>query len=228
MTQQPTRSCAAEMSQDPPMASSQATTKPINSSGIEYQEKSLVTGNKRHALSERGHDVYETPPEAVRALLAAEDVPQLVWEPACGPGSIVKVLRESGRTVFATDIADYGCPDSWHSLDFLKWVIPTDGIRCIITNPPFKIIQQFIEKALEVCPKVIMLARLALLESDRRTTILENGRLARVHVFRKRLPMMHRHGWEGNKVSSAMAFAWFVWEGEWSKPTELRRLSWER
>jgi hypothetical protein len=28
------------------------------------------------------------------------------------------------------------------------------------------------------------------------------GQLARVYVFRKRLPMMHRDGWEGRKSNS--------------------------
>lgn len=51
--------------------------------------------------------------------------------------------------------------------------------------------------------------------------------LARVHVFRKRLPMMYRHGWDGpTNSNSGMAFAWFVWDRNHSGPTELHRLSW--
>jgi hypothetical protein len=76
-------------------------------------------------------------------------------------------------------------------------------------------------------PKVVMLLRLAFLESERRRPILDNGKLARVHVFRKRIPMMHRAGWEGRKANSGMAFAWFVWDLEHSGPTELHRISWE-
>ena len=73
-----------------------------------------------------------------------------------------------------------------------------------------------------------MLARLALLEFERRTNILERGALARVHVFRNRLPMMHRDGWTGPRASSAMAFAWFVWDRNHSGPTTIGRISWER
>jgi hypothetical protein len=57
-----------------------------------------------------------------------------------------------------------------------------------------------------------MLLRLAFLESERRSAILESGWLTRVHVFRKRLPMMHRVGWNGPRASSALAFAWFCWD----------------
>ena len=48
-----------------------------------------------------------------------------------------------------------------------------------------------------------MLLRLAFLESDRRTSILEDAGLARVHIFRNRLPMMHRDGGHGSKSNSA-------------------------
>src|SRR5262245_47430653 len=52
------------------------------------------------------------------------------------------------------------------------------------------------------------------------------GRLARVHVFRSRLPMMHRAGWSGPRASSAIAFAWFVWDRDHAGPAELHRISW--
>jgi len=73
-----------------------------------------------------------------------------------------------------------------------------------------------------------MLLRLAFLESERRCPILDNGTLADVYVFRKRLPMMHRAGWEGRKANSAMAFAWFIWKRDHRGPIVLHRLSWEK
>ena len=76
----------------------------------------MTSGLKaKAALSERGDDLYETPPVAVTALLERETLPSVVWEPACGPGAIVGVLRAAGHTVIATDLNDWGCPDriSW-------------------------------------------------------------------------------------------------------------------
>jgi hypothetical protein len=73
-----------------------------------------------------------------------------------------------------------------------------------------------------------MLLRLAFLESERRSKILEGRGLARVHLFRKRLPMMHRDGWQGRKANSGMAFGWFVWiRGYNNGPTIINRISWE-
>jgi len=80
----------------------------------------LATGSAKAALRERKNDLYESPPEAVCALLAAENIPSVIWEPACGPGSIVRVLRASGRQVYATDLVDYQSPDQDESgWDFL-------------------------------------------------------------------------------------------------------------
>jgi hypothetical protein len=189
----------------------------------------LDASAKRAALSARGDDLYETPPVAVRALLQAEQLPHRIWEPACGPGSIVKELRQAGHDVLATDLIDYRSPYQDESgFDFLMPFPMPEGIEAIVTNPPFKNGQAFVSRALTLCPKVIMLLRLAFLESERRRSILDEASLARVHVFRKRLPMMHRHGWDGERqANSGMAFAWFVWERFHPGPTELHRISWE-
>jgi hypothetical protein len=166
------------------------------------------------------------PAVAVTALLEHETLPPVVWELACAPGAIVGVLRTAGYTVIATDLNDWGCPDSESRRDFLFEQRAPDGCECIITNPPYKLAQEFVLKARELAPKVVMLLRLAFLESERRRNILESGDLARVFVFRNRLPMMHRFGWSGPRASSATAYAWFVWDRAHSGPLMLDRISW--
>jgi hypothetical protein len=188
-----------------------------------------VAVRQKACLVDRKDDLYETPPEAVCALLAVEEIPSgAIWEPACGPGALVRVLRAAGHEVWATDLVDYASPDQDQSeIDFLlEHGSAPYFIGSIITNPPFKLADQFVRHALLLCPRVFMLLRLAFLESERRCAILESGWLKRVYVFRKRLPMMHRAGWNGPRASSAMAFAWFCWDRSHSSPTELRRISW--
>jgi hypothetical protein len=190
-----------------------------------------TSAGSRHALRDRGDDLYQSPPEAVAALMRAERLPYRIWEPACGPGSIVRVLREAGHEVFATDLVDYGWPgQNHHGWDFLFPSPDAPECDAIVTNPPFKLAGEFVRLSLERAPLVAMLLRLAFIESTKRSPILDSGHLARVHVFRNRLPMMHREG-RGVEVektnSSALAFAWFVWDRNHSGPTELRRISWE-
>ena len=182
---------------------------------------------QRHPLAERGDDLYGTPAVATEALLRVEPtLPHRIWEPAAGRGAIVDVLRAAGHEVLASDLVEYGEPTHLAGRDFLMERALPKGCEMILTNPPFKIADQFVAHALDLCPRVIMLLRLAFYESVRRTHILENRGLARVHVFRKRLPMMHRDGWEGRKANSGMAFGWFVWDRAHIGPPLLNRIDW--
>lgn len=181
----------------------------------------------KEALAVRKDDLYETPEPAVHALMAAEYLPRFIWECASGRGAIVRPLRAAGHRVLGSDLVDYGQADCFHGRDFLMERMPADT-EAIITNPPFKLADQFVRHAISLCPLVIMLLRLAYLESERRRDILEHSGLARVHVFRNRLPMMHRDSYSrtSRQGSSAIPFAWFVWDRNHKGPTELRRISW--
>src|SRR5438105_3733660 len=136
-----------------------------------FMAETLTTWIDRATIKERGDDLYETPPEAVHALLRAEKLPEAIWEPACGPGSIVRVLRSAGHRVYATDLVDYGLDDSEFGVDFLMERQPGFYIGAIVTNPPFKLAEQFVAHALKMFPKVVMLLRLTFIESDKRRAI---------------------------------------------------------
>jgi hypothetical protein len=181
---------------------------------------------QRHALSDRKDDLYETPTVAVRALLEAEHLPAQIWEPACGPGAIVRVLRGAGHQVFASDLVERGCPDSTCGIDFLMETKAPAGVEAIITNPPYKLAAEFVAKGLDLVPYVAMLLRLSFLESARRALILDGGNLARVHAFANRLPMMHRAGWDGPTSTSNVVYAWFIWHRYHQGPATVDRLTW--
>jgi hypothetical protein len=195
---------------------------------------------QRHSYAERKDDVYETPPEGTRALLRNEPMlqqPRRILEPACASGrGIVDPLRAAGHTVCASDLNDFGNPTHFYRRDFLMEHKAPDGTDIICTNPPHKLAEEFIAHALELCPRVIMLLRLSFLEAGTgkarkhilRRKVLDEIRPVRIFVFRRRLEMMHRRGWEGPKASSAMCFAWYVWDREYVGLTTVQRISWER
>jgi hypothetical protein len=193
---------------------------------ISAASRGKVTGVGTHPFADRGLDLYETPAEAVHALLAVESFQGPIWECAAGRGAIVRALREAGNTVIGTDLVDYNCPDSRGGVDFLKAQYSPDGVQTVITNPPYQRAGEFVRHALTLVPHVAMLVRLAFLESQRRSDILDDGRLARVYVFANRLPMMHRDGWEGPKATNSMAFAWMVWDANHRGHWTGRRISW--
>jgi hypothetical protein len=183
--------------------------------------------NSRHTMEDRGHDLYETPACAVEALLKVETLPEIVWEPACGPGAIVRVLQAGGHQVVATDLVDYGLQGARSGIDFLNYPFPKTMPKAIVTNPPFSIATEFATRAVALAPKVCLLLRINFLASTKRTALLERSHLARVHIFRNRLPMMHRDGWKGAKTGSNVDHAWFVFDRSHIGPAQLNRISWE-
>jgi len=183
---------------------------------------------KRHSLVDRKDDFYASPRQAVDALLAVEApyLPKRIWEPACGDGAIVLPFREAGYSVHASDLVARGCPDSESGVDFLMPFAVPPGVNGVVTNPPFKLAQQFVDRALSFSPYVAMLLRLSFLEGTARRPWFESTPLARVHVSSGRLPMMHRDGWDGAQASSAIAFAWFVWDRRHDGPPQIRWFDW--
>lgn len=184
---------------------------------------SLVTQSKAHTLEKRGHDLYETPEVATRALIKYEPLPHRIWEPACGRGAIARVLCGAGHFVHATDLIDYGEVGTG-GCDFFAYSEAPTGLECIVTNPPYKLATEFVAHGLKLCPLVIVLCRLAFIEGVKRQSIMTKCEM--IYAFANRLPMMHRDGWEGPKSSSAMAFAWFVFNARHRGDITLRRISW--
>jgi hypothetical protein len=191
-------------------------------SGIGKLDHVCQTG--RHSQAVRGQDCYETPACAVEALLVAETLPHWIWEPCAGRGAIANVLRDRGHAVICSDLVRYDRFQLHFVGDFMQQTKAPVGCDAIITNPPYRIATEFARHALDLAPRVYLLLRLAFLESVRRTEILGRRGLARVHVFRKRLPMMHRDGWNGPRTSSAIPFAWFVWNRDHRGPAIINRM----
>lgn len=171
---------------------------------------------KAAARSERGLDFYASPYAALPPLLCAEGrkLPRRLWEPACGNGALVLPLRNRGFSVRATDIVDRGCPGS-ELLDFLSATASDeDGIA---TNPPFDGsaggIEEFVERAAALAPYVAIFARFAWYEGTGRYHWWRHMGLSRIIKIADRLPMMHREGYEGPKLSNAgQCFGWFIFE----------------
>jgi hypothetical protein len=131
-----------------------------------------------------------TPPCATEALLRHVELPHYLWEPCCGDGvGILDVLRAHGHAVIGSDLIEYGRPDCFWRRDFLlEWKAP-DGCEGIVTNPPYKMARQFAVHALRLCPRVVMLMRLAFYESETAHTD-PRGRRAQAHL---RLPQAATH-----------------------------------
>lgn len=181
--------------------------------------KSIFTcnGASNHSKGERQqHDYYATEPKAVELLLEQECFSPYVWECACGEGHISEVLKAHGYKVKSSDLYNRGY-EGTETIDFLtvrKEDIDHDFSRDIITNPPYKYAKEFVEKALEISmdsTKVAMFLKLTFLEGKARKKLFEIAPPKRIYVFSSRVKCAKNGEFE-NLGSSAVAYAWYVWE----------------
>lgn len=176
-------------------------------------DKSVYTclGASSLALEEREkNDYYATHPKAAKLLLEVEPELNSIWECACGEGHLAKVFDEAGKLGKATDLINrgYGTVE-----DFLKLIEPYHN-GDIVTNPPFKYAQEFIEHALDKVDngrKVCMFLKVTFLESKTRKEFFKKYPPKTIYVCSSRIPCAKNGDFE-KYPSSAIAYAWYVWQ----------------
>lgn len=170
-------------------------------------------GASNHTEKERQlDDYYATEPKAAELLLEQEEFHHTIWECACGEGHLAKVFEAHGHEVISTDLVyrGYGDPEP---LDFLNETID-DFEGDVITNPPYKFALEFVQRALDsIKPgrKVVMFLKLQFLEGKSRKNFFQITPPRRVYVSSSRLKCAKNGEFESIS-SSAVAYAWFVWE----------------
>lgn len=166
----------------------------------------LATNSQR---KDNPGDYYGTNPAAVESLLSREEFDKKIWEPCAGKHNISNVLKSHAYKVWESDIFGYGLNHS--IVDFLEYEGEWDGD--LITNPPYNLAGDFVEKALKIVKpgkKLAMFLRLQFLEGQKRyNNIFVDNPPKTVYVFTKRQVCSKVDDFtEG----SAVAYVWIVWE----------------
>jgi len=176
-----------------------------------------------------GGDYYPTPDYVTQALLDRERFSRRVWEPACGSGEMSEVLTRYGHEVVSTDLFDRGYGETGQDFTFAT-ALP-EGVGAIVTNPPFNLAEEFVERALMLRPdKFAMFLRLSFVEGQGRyRRIFRSHAPARIWAFPGRVTLYPNGEKARRDASGFMAFAWFVWDvaAAERRVTELRWISGE-
>lgn len=198
-----------------------------------------MSANRSSAVMQQRHvaadslDYFPTPPFATRALCEflgkqLGDLGRLTaWEPACGEGHMARPLLELFGGVRLSDVQPYplvGGLGDHELIDFALTGRSEPPVDVVISNPPFKLAQDFIETGLQVADKAVaMLVRSAFLEGqDRYDQLWRRIPPTFVLQFTERVVMLQdrlvKAGTldpfaekEGTKASSATAYVWLVW-----------------
>jgi hypothetical protein len=169
-------------------------------------------------------DDFPTPPWATRALMehvvtSKEALGSMTClEPACGRGHMSVTLAEYFGEVVSSDIFDYGFGRVG---DFSKSTHSERSFDWVITNPPFRLGEVFIHRAMKIARcGVAMLTRTVFVESvGRYERIFKSNPPSRFAQFTERVPMVK--GRIDKKASTATGYAWLVWETDRSDGSKL-------
>lgn len=149
-------------------------------------------------------DLYETPEWVTEALLP--HLPRIdgwIWEPAAGSGKMVRPLEFAGYEVLATDI-DRG-------QDFRTYMPKVEGCRAIITNPPYELATEFIDRAVSLMDSAGLVAMLLRTDFDHAKT--RARMFADCEQFSKKIVLTKRIKWfEDSKGQPSFNHAWFIWD----------------
>lgn len=161
-------------------------------------------------------DDFPTPPWATRALIehviGSNGLDELTClEPACGAGHMVTVLKEYFGEVRFADAYDYGYGPV---RDYLTYPYETNAVDWVITNPPFRLAEDFVDRSIDVARVgVAVLVRTVFLESvGRYRRLFERNPVSVFAQFVERVPMVR--GRLDEKASTATGYAWLVWRHE--------------
>lgn len=125
-------------------------------------------------------------------------------------GHISEILKAHGYQVQSSDLVDRGYGDQ---ADFLHKTDAWDGD--IITNPPYKYAMEFVEQALKLTKagsKTAMFLKLTFLEGEKRRSLFQVNPPKKIYVFTKRINCALNGKEEFFNSSSAVCYAWYIWE----------------
>jgi hypothetical protein len=116
--------------------------------------------NKKLPMQRQGSsNDFQTPFYGVIPILKYIPKNWTIWECAAGNGNLVAGFRDREYKVIGSDIHT--------GQDFLNY-IPDEQFDCIITNPPYSLKQQFLQRAYELGKPFAFLVPLTSFESKKR------------------------------------------------------------
>jgi hypothetical protein len=172
-------------------------------------------------------DFYPTPISVIQTFLSNYKIKDgTILEPCAGNGNFIKAIREFGydnyiianelRENESNNLIESGA-NKVYTYNFLENEI-NEYPTTIITNPPYSLAEEFVKKCKEQFPKseIIMLLRLAFLESKKRFSFWQQYPVNKLYILSQR-PSFTGHG------TDATAYAWFVWKGNHEQEIKVQK-----
>ena len=204
----------------------------------QYSKKGLYAAYDKNHKERQAEDYYSTPTEEVENILQRlydegklDLAGKYILEPSCGGGHMLKGICNSftkqgaSGIIFGSDIKDRSGNLTrelepkvnfyWgEDYDYLRDDYPlNENIDYVIMNPPFKLIEPFVIRSLEIARRgVLMFGRLQFLEGKGRyENILKDNPPSDVYVYVDRVAC-YKNGDTNVKPNLIQAYAWYWWD----------------
>lgn len=174
-------------------------------------------------------DFYATDPKALEIFLDKLNKDGInlssVWEPSCGMGHLAEVLKKNGYLELATDLIDRGY--GLGGVDFLgDYLLDRSNTwkGDILTNPPFKLAEKFVEKGMSLLEdgnKLILFLKIQFLEGQKRKELFKKYPPKYVYVNSAR-QLCAKDGEFEKYTATTQFYAWYVFEKGFNGETIIR------
>lgn len=145
------------------------------------------------------YDRCQTPPYALDPLLPYLSPDWVIWESAAGDGVLAEAMRDSGLTVLDTDILTgtnffKNYPGPWHAQ---------------VTNPPYSIKYQWLERSYELCKPFALLVPLETLGAAAAQVLFRKHGCEVIFMDKRVDFKMPDHTWA--ESSAQFPVIWLTW-----------------
>lgn len=167
--------------------------------------------NRKKKEDRPDNDFYMTPSTLVEELYRTGELEGIhtILDPCCGNMVFERTLSKYGFKFVSTDI-QYGD-------DFLDRNNSYGNFDAVVSNPPFSLFDEFVEKAKSISDKVIFIGKTNFLGVHSRNI---NGlwkNLKRVWVFDRMVDYRSEYREDGKFKCGNLVTGFFVWDKSWNE-----------
>ncbi len=149
----------------------------------------------------QGYDACQTPPYAIDPLLPYLTRGQIIWEPARGEGHLVEAFYDAGFKEVVTS-------DMLTGENFFEYE-PVERWDCIITNPPYSLKFEWLERCYELGKPFALLVPVEMLGAGKAQELMQQHGFEIMLLSRRVDFKMPNAGWSG--AGSQFPVMWLCW-----------------
>ena len=186
----------------------------------------MATPNTKRDASKTYCDLYNTPREALDALFKCPDayieLHKTFFEPCNGIGAISGYMQENFSIKMITNELEDHAPANYNE-DFLnpcEFSSSSWDFDYIISNPPYKMAQQFVQQGFKYAREQYLLLRLNFLEGKKRKAeLFDLKHLRTVYIFSYRISCSK--GVDEEPQANSVSYAWYHFDRDYVGNPEI-------